>query len=501
VLRRLWEVCQTPDFRKTTLDEHVRLCRTVFDYLTSRNERLPEDWIAEQFAGLDRTEGDIDVLAQRLAGIRTLAYAANRPDWLQDPAHWRQRTRALEDRLSDTLHERLMARFIDRRTSALMRSLHQRSNVLAGVGADGAVTVEGHYVGRLKGLRFEIAPSSTALEDKALRGAAQRAVAPELTQRLGRLAGDPDERFALLPSGLITWNGEAAGRLVGGRPFSPRCELFGDLGQPLARERARRRLEAFVVSEAATVLAPLKRLDDAIADGALRGLARGIAYRLAEAGGVLPRAAVNAELAALSQGERRMLRRLGVQFGTFAVFLPALLAEAARPMGAAFALVAAPTWRPHAERPSRLPTAVPSPLALGWRGLMACGGLAIPVDMLERLGALLREAPQAAGGVALSEQALGQAGWSSADSAVVLRSLGYTATRRPEPGQPTIWRRRKVKAALKPLRGDAIVTAPAPSLSPFAALAQINVRPTPAAAQRPARRRRPRKPRSAVGAA
>jgi ATP-dependent RNA helicase SUPV3L1/SUV3 len=502
VLRRLWEVCQTPDFRKTTLDEHVRLCRTVFDHLISRTERLPEDWIAEQFAGLDRNEADIDVLAQRLAGVRTLAYAANRPDWLHDPAHWRQKTRALEDRLSDTLHERLMARFIDRRTSALMRSLHQRAEVLAGVGADGAITVEGHYVGRLKGLRFEIAPSSTALEDKALRGAAQRAVAPELTKRLGQLCADPDERFALLPSGLIAWNGEAAGRLVGGRPFAPRCELFGELGQPPARERARRRLEAFIVGEAGRVLRPLKRLDDAIADGALRGLARGIAYRLAEAGGVLPRAGVSAEVAALSQGERRALRGLGVQFGTFAVFLSALLAEDAKPMAAAFALITAPTWRPPADRPSRLPTPVPPPVALGWRGVLACGGLAIPVDMLERLGALLREAPQAAGGVALSDEALSQAGWSPGDTAVALRSLGYTPARRPEAGQPTIWRRRKIKPQAKSLDDDRRVTGPPPSsLSPFAALAQIDVRPAPPAPKRPSRRRRPRKPRSVAGAA
>jgi ATP-dependent RNA helicase SUPV3L1/SUV3 len=391
-----------------------------------------------------------------------------------------------------------MARFIDRRTSALMRSLHQRAEVLAGVGADGAITVEGHYVGRLKGLRFEIAPASTALEDKALRGAADRAVAPELTRRLGQLAADADDRFALLASGVVTWNGEAAGRLVGGRPFAPRCELYGELGQAPARERARRRLEAFIVGEAGRVLGSLKRLDDAIADGGLRGLARGIAYRLAEAGGVLPRAGVSAELAALSPAERRTLRRLGVQFGAFAVFLPVLLTPEARPIGAAFALLAAPSWRPPADRPSRLPAPVPAPLALGWRGEVACGGLAIPVDLLERLGALLREAPHAGGGVTLGEAALIQAGWSPNDAAVALRSLGYTPARRPEPGQATIWRRRKIKAAALPVSTDPI--AAPPSLSPFAALAQIKVRPA-SAPQRSHRRRRPRKPRAVVGAA
>jgi len=121
--------------------------------------------------------------------------------------------------------------------------------------------------------------------------------------------------------------------------------------------------------------------------------------------------------------------------------------------------------------------------------------------MLERLGALLREAPQAVGGVALSDEALGNAGWSPSDAAVALRSLGYTTARRPEPGQPSIWRRRNIKPAAKPMNEIPIVTGPTPSLSPFAALAQINVRPAPPAAKRPARRRRPRKPRAAVSAA
>ena len=254
-LRKLWEVCQTPDFRKTTLDEHVRLCRTVFDHLTSRNARLPEDWIAGQFASLDHVEGEMDVLAQRLAGVRTLAYAAARPDWLRDPGHWQAKCRQLEDRLSDTLHEELMARFIDRRTSALMRGLNLRDDVLAGVGADGTVTVEGHYVGRLRGLRFDLAQGSSALEDKTLRAAAQRAVVPEVARRLGALAADADEAFGLSPDGAISWNSEPAGRLSGGRPFAPKCTLYGEMGAEPARERARRRLEAFVAGEASRRLA------------------------------------------------------------------------------------------------------------------------------------------------------------------------------------------------------------------------------------------------------
>ena len=192
-LQLLWEVCQTPDFRKATLDEHLRLTRTIFGALAQGRRRLPDDWIEGQYKGLDRLDGDIDALAGRLSRVRTLAYVANRPDWLRDPAHWQGRTRELEDRLSDTLHERLMQRFIDRRTSALMRGLRLRGEVLAGVADDGAVTVEGHYVGRLRGVRFDPAQGSSTLEDKALRAAAQRAVSPEVARRLGIMQPEEDK--------------------------------------------------------------------------------------------------------------------------------------------------------------------------------------------------------------------------------------------------------------------------------------------------------------------
>ena len=280
-LIRLWEVCQTPDFRKTTLEEHARFVRTVFNHLTERDRRLPEDWIDSQFHGLDRVDGDIDALSARLASVRTLAYVANRGDWLRDPAHWQGRTHGLEDRLSDTLHERLMQRFIDRRTSALMRGLSLRDTLLAGVAADGEVTVEGQFVGRLRGAHFEPAKGATALENRALRAAAERAVAPEIARRLGALAAEPDTAFALLPTGQVLWRGEAAGQLTGGGPFSPRVRLLGELGADTARERATRRLEAFLAAEASRRLRRLRDLKTAVAEGRIKGLARGLAYRRA----------------------------------------------------------------------------------------------------------------------------------------------------------------------------------------------------------------------------
>jgi ATP-dependent RNA helicase SUPV3L1/SUV3 len=485
-LRRLWEVAQTPDFRKTTLDEHVRLTRTLFEHLTTRDRRLPEDWMQGQFAALDHTGGEIDVLAQRLAGIRTLAYIANRPDWLRDPANWQGVTRKLEDRLSDTLHEKLMARFVDRRTSVLMKALHVRDEVLAGVADDGAVTVEGYHVGQLSGVAFEPAQGASALEDKTLRAAAHAAVAPELSRRLGALAADTDAGFALTPDGVVLWGGGAAGQLMpGASPFNPKVRLLGELGATPVRERAKRRLEAFVAADASRRLAPLKRLREALGDGSLKGLARGLAYRLVEAGGVIDRRPVAAEVAGLSQAERRALRAFGVRFGAFSLFLPALLAPEARQGLAAFAGVETPHWRPAPGQTLALPDPSPPPRMLAAYGLRACGGLAVPVETLERLDAILRDSPREGGGVGLSDAALAELGWTTETAARILRALDYVTVKRRTPGEPSRWRRRSVKA--EPVAAGPIIRPD----SPFAALAILHAPPV----RKPRPRRRIRNPR------
>jgi ATP-dependent RNA helicase SUPV3L1/SUV3 len=480
-LLRLWEACQTPDFRKLAIDEHIRLVRTVFEHFSEGDGRLPEDWIAGQFSWLDRTDGEIDALAGRLAHVRTLAYAANRQDWLKDPVHWQGRMRDLEDRISDALHQKLMQRFIDRRTSALMRGLNLREELLAGVGGDGAVTVEGQFVGSLKGVTFDPVRGATALEDRALRAAAQRAVAPEIARRLGKLAAEPDEAFAVQPDGLLLWRGDAAARVDNDRPFAPRVRLLGELGPAAARERAARRLEAFLAAEAGRRLAPLKRLEAAIAEGRIKGLARGLAYRLAEAGGVIARTEVEAEVRALSQAERRALKSLGVRFGAFSLFLPGLLDARARDFSAAFCGAEARHWRPPINQVSPLPVPAPPNKALAFRGLMTVGALAVPVEQLERLDALLRAAPRQGQGALLSDQAIEELGWTDQEAAAVLRGLGFTPTARPKAGEPVAWRRRRTdaspKAESQPSRA-----------SPFAALAALKDQPPPARRRRPRRR-------------
>lgn len=478
-LHHLWEVCQTPDFRKSGFEEHVRLAREFFFWLSSHGRRIPEDWMYEQFRRLDRTEGEIDTLQARLANVRTLAYVANRPGWLKDPAGWQGRTRELEERLSDTLHQQLTARFVDRRTSVLMRSLRASGEILAGLSGDGVVTVEGQVVGRLSGVVFTPELAASALEEKALRAAANSAAGPEIARRLGRLASEPDEAFTLDPRGVVLWRGEAAASIQGGTVFAPRARLYGDMGPAPVRERAQRRLEAWLAAEARRRLAPLARLDEALRSDQLRGLARGLAWRLVEAGGVLDRATVREETAALSPAERRTLRGLGVRLGAFSLYLPALASGEAADL--VLSVIAPGSALPQAGRRLRGQAAPPATV-LAAAGLRLVGDLMVEVARLEDLDAALRAAPSTGRGVQVGPGLAAVLDGSVEHLHLVLKALGFAPVERPAPDAPSLWRRRRQPAPATP-------PAP-PSASPFSALAALRALPPARAGRRPPRRRR-----------
>ena len=462
-IMRLWEACQLPDFQKTTLDEHARLCRDVFMALTGKRGRLTDDWFAPRFAEVDRDDGQIDQLSARLAGVRTLSYIANRPDWVADAKAWRERTRALEDRLSDVLHERLTARFVDRKTTALMRSLHDREATLAEVAGDGVVTVDGEAVGHLDGVRFAPAAGGSALADRTLKAAALRAVGPEIARRLGRLAADADTAFSVTPDGDVLWQGALAARITGGDPFSPRIRLIGDLGPQAARDRAQRRIEAYLSSEAGRALRDLRRLKTAIEAGTLTGLPRGLAFRLIEVGGLLDRREIERDLAALSHAERRTLKTFAVRVGSHSVWLPSVLKPRARTLAQAFA---GPALALRDTGLSVLPEPSPSPRALSAQGLRAVGRFAIPVETLERLAELKRDAGKAE----LSDAALAELGWSAAELKTVLAALRTPRAQLPD----------RPDKAPRPVKD-----------SPFAALAALTAPPAPVRRKRP--RRKPAK--------
>ena len=287
-LRLLWETCQIPDFRKLADDTHTRLCARVFGHIV-RDGVLPADWLAGQIAALSRSEGDIDTLMQRLAGVRIWSYIAARNDWVPDAAHWQARAREVEDLLSDALHERLTVRFVDRRAAHLMRRLDATdgTELLSAVTRRGEVVVEGHPVGHVHGFMFVPDPRAAGEEKKLVLRAARRALGKEIPRRVGVLEQAADDAFAFADDTLsLTWDGVPVARLrPGPAALRPRVEVLQTefLDGP-QRERIRLRLQAYVDHQIRAVLAPVL---DMAAEGERTPALRGPIHRLSEGMGIV----------------------------------------------------------------------------------------------------------------------------------------------------------------------------------------------------------------------
>ncbi|WP_034852864.1 helicase-related protein [Sinorhizobium sojae] len=324
-VEKLWEACALPDYRRITPAQHADLISTIYADLV-RDGRVNEDFMAEQVRRADHTDGEIDTLSARIAQIRTWTYVSNRPGWLADPTHWQEKTREIEDRLSDALHERLTKRFVDRRTSVLMKRLRENAMLEAEISVNGDVFVEGHHVGQLTGFRFTLAAGEGA-DAKAVQGAAQKALALEYEARAARLHAAGNSDLALSSDGLVRWLGDPVARLsASDHVMRPRVILLADEQlQAHAREHVLARIERFVNHHISTVLKPL---DDISRAEDLEGLAKGLAFQLVENLGVLFRRDVAEEVKSLDQESRASIRKYGVRFGAYHIFLPALLKPA-----------------------------------------------------------------------------------------------------------------------------------------------------------------------------
>lgn len=324
-VEKLWEACALPDYRRITPAQHADLISTIYADLI-RDGRVNEDFMAEQVRRADHTDGEIDTLSARIAQIRTWTYVSNRPGWLADPTHWQEKTREIEDRLSDALHERLTKRFVDRRTSVLMKRLRENAMLEAEISVNGDVFVEGHHVGQLTGFRFTLAAGEGA-DAKAVQGAAQKALALEFEARAARLHAAGNSDLVLSSDGLVRWLGDPVARLsASDHVMRPRVILLADEQlQAHAREHVLARIERFVNHHISTVLKPL---DDISRAEDLEGLAKGLAFQIVENLGVLFRRDVAEEVKSLDQESRASIRKYGVRFGAYHIFLPALLKPA-----------------------------------------------------------------------------------------------------------------------------------------------------------------------------
>ncbi len=465
MVRLLWQVCQIPNFRKSGPGGHVRFLGGLYHHLAAGDGVLPTDWVARHVTALDRVEGDIETLAERIAHIRVWTFVSHRADWLKDARGWQARTRAIEDRLSDALHDKLTQRFVDRRTAVLRQKLRDRDRLYAAVGADGEVTVEGQYVGRLSGFAFAPDQTAAGADGKALRAAANRALALELKARARALIRAEDDEITLSDHGRLRWQEGTLARLVAGpSALKPVIRLIAAdaLDEPIRRQ-VEARLQGWLERHIETGLRPLFRLIQADFAGA----ARGLCFQLGQALGALPRAAAEAQIKTLGAGDRQRLKKLGLHFGRVHVFLPALL----KPRAARLALLLAAI---HQRRP------VPAPLPPGrvsfradaetsdaaWRAAGFCrsGTIAVRLDILERIAALAARREQG-GRLDPSPEFSALAGCKAADLPMILGLLGYRAE---SSATGLRFRRRKSPPERAPERA-------ARAESPFAKLKELSL--------------------------
>ncbi len=426
-VRLLWDVCQIPDFRKVSATEHATLCERLFEFL--HDGEIPPDWLAGQINRIDKTTGDIDALSKRLAFIRTWTYVAQRKTWVDDTNHWREATRAVEDRLSDALHAALTQRFVDRRTSVLMRRLKQKESLVADVNEKGEVRVEDQFIGKLEGFRFHQDPSASAEEAKTLRATAIAALQPAFNLRSDKFYNAPDTEIDFTEQGGLMWGEYAVGKLVkGADALSPEIQPFVDeeAGADVA-EKVKRRLGHWMDRKIAALFEPLIAMRD---DEALTGMARGVGFRLVEALGVLPRGEVAQDVKGLDQDQRGLLRKHGVRFGQFTLFQPLML----KPAPTRLRLVLTSLFDgldefPEAPPPGlvTVPAMVDAPKGYYPRaGYRLAGDRAIRIDMLERLADMIRS-EDSRGGFEASADMLSITGLTLEQFANLMSGMGYKA--------------------------------------------------------------------------
>ena len=445
----LWDVCQVPDYRKIAPTNHGDLLATIYNHLM-RHNAIEDDWFARQLAFADRVDGDIDTLANRIAHIRTWTYVANRPDWLADPAHWQDVTRGIEDKLSDALHDRLTQRFVDRRTSVLMRRLRENAMLEAEITSSGDVLVEGQHIGNLLGFRFAPDAAAEGPDGKTVRAAAQKALTTEIESRAEKLGKSENSDFVLTSDGAIRWRGEPVAKLSPTDDvLAPAALLLADehLTGP-ARDTVQNRLDLWVKAQVDTLLKPLMDLKSG--EG-LEGLARGIAFRIVEGLGILERQDASDEIRQLDQDMRASLRKHGVRFGAYTIFVPALLKPApSQLLAQLWALKHGELDMNGMEELPQLSasgrTSIPvnpeiQPALYKVVGFRVCGPRAVRVDILERLADLIRPliawkpldsevappegAIETGGGFTVTVAMTSLLGCAGEDFSAVLKSLGY----------------------------------------------------------------------------
>ena len=440
MVARLWAACGLPDFRKLGVDPHARFVGRLFGHLSEANGHVPHQWFADEIQRLDNISGDVETLAGRIAAARSWAYIAHRADWLQDPIHWAERTRAIEEKLSDALHASLTQRFVDKRTTVLLRQIGaDASNLPVTIGPEGEVSVEEHPLGTLEGFRFTVQPDARAADKRMLLAAAEKRLAGEYRKRGEAPIEAPDHELTLVPRPSpergVEWRGHPVATLKPGtNRVRPRIVLDRalDVLDPQARTAIQARLEAWFAAQITRHLPVLAKLDATCRDPEAGGSLRALANALLDAGGLLPRRAAAALVEGLDADARKRLRAIGITIGTLDLFAPTLLKPAAaRWRRELMALAEAPP-----EGSTVLPRNAPgADLAHGFRPL---GAQAVRVDLVERIARAAHDARQGRKPFVPDPALATSIGLTPETLARLMAQLGFKTARARE-SEPQLW--------------------------------------------------------------
>ncbi len=320
----LWECCQIPDFVKKTYGNHFEVIGNVFKFLTSKKGLISEDYMRLQLMKLDKLDGNVDSLSNRIANVRTWSYVSNKNNWVENQSYWIEKTKHLEDKLSDRLHEELTKTFIDKRASVLARGLKQDMEFKTEILQNNDVKIDDQFIGKIKGLKLELDLKKGALETdiKSLKKAARQTIGPELEKRVQ----------SIIDTGLISlnedfkiyWNDFPIAKLTTGNDYlNPNFDLIvDDVIEKNTKQKLNDYVNKWIHSKINNVLKSLIDLKNIKENNSS---IKALAYQLYENNGVLKRDQVSEYLKNLEQNERKILRDLGVKFGRYHVFLYQLI--------------------------------------------------------------------------------------------------------------------------------------------------------------------------------
>ena len=323
-LELLWECCQIPDFQKKAYGQHIDVVTKVFNFLTTKKNRIPNDYMKNQLKGLNKYQGNIDMISNKISNVRTWSYVANKKNWVENADYWIQVSKNIEDDLSDKLHKELTKSFIDKRISVLSRGLKQDASLNTEINSNNEVIIDGQLVGRLKGLKLNLEFTKGTLDTdiKSLKKAAKQGVSEELKKRVKNIIVDKD--IVINQDYKISWKNNPIGKIKKGKNYlSPEIEIIADESLDT---KIKEDLFVFLNSWLDNYIS--EELNDLINLIKLKNknqYIRALAFRLYENNGVLKRNEIEEVINKITKEDRKQFRNLGIKIGRYHIFLPRML--------------------------------------------------------------------------------------------------------------------------------------------------------------------------------